>query len=265
MGRGDTGGGPVRRPARAWVVANRPDALARLLEAVDHAGMVPSVVTEASVHPTRDDEVPPAAVLVDAAAVVGSAPAAIDRFHRLVPDAAILVVADHRPIRWLTTGATVALPADTPATAIALQLRNLHALSPERGWEQPRRYGPFAHDPARASLRAAGMEVRCSTPLAALLLRLLRAEGEVVPGHALRRTLQRAHPGDIADVRAHVRRLRACLERTAPGLGAAIVTTRGVGYRLDLERAASACRDCESAHLDDSESSSTQGDGERDA
>lgn len=263
MGRGDTGRGPVRRPTRAWVVASRPDTLARLLEAVDTAGMIPAVVAPASAPPTPDGEVPPVAVLLDAAAVDGSATATMERFRRIAPRAAILVIADERPIRWLSTGATAALPAGTPVAAIALQLRNLHELGSEPSWEAPRRYGPFHHEPARASLRAAGTEVRCSPPLRALLLHLLRADGSVVPASALRRALRRSHPEDAADVRAHIRRLRACLDRTTPGLGAAVVTARGIGYRLDLERAASACEQRTSAQPRDSASSPTQGERER--
>ncbi len=242
MSRRGAGHRPAPDPANVWVVADRPDSLARLLQAVGHADMVPTVVTHAAVGQWRDPELAPRVVLIDASALAPSASETMERLHRAVPEAALLVVADERPIRWLTIGATAVLPPPTSTTAIALQLRRLTELHPAQPPEDERRYGPFVHDPGRASLRAAGAEVRCSPSLVLLLRCLIQASGAVVTLDELRRALQRATAGDAADVRTQVRRLRRCLDDTVPGLGASVVTVRGIGYRLDRERALSACR-----------------------
>ncbi|MFP4311847.1 MAG: helix-turn-helix domain-containing protein, partial [Nitriliruptoraceae bacterium] len=238
MPRGTTARGPAHRPAGAWVVASRPDALAQLLEAVDRAGMLARVVATSCLGSASDDHPPPEVVLIQADAAAAAPATTLECFRRAAPNTPILVITDERPIRWLTCGATVALPAQTSTPIIALQLNNLRALRPEQPWSPRVQYGPFEHDPARASLRVAGVQVRCSAPLSALLLRLLQAEGGVVHAQELRQVLQRARSSEATDLRAHVRRLRACLDLAVPGLGEAVETVRGTGYRLDLERAA---------------------------
>jgi DNA-binding response OmpR family regulator len=99
---------------------------------------------------------------------------------------------------------------------------------------------PLVLYPDRARVTLDGVDVRLTYREFRLLTHLASNPGRVFTRDELLRTVwAQAHPSGHRTVDVHVRRLRAKLA----GRGPAIVTVRGVGYRLDRGEHVSVVRD----------------------
>jgi DNA-binding response OmpR family regulator len=162
----------------------------------------------------------------------------LDARRAAVPIVVLRRSGDDGPV----VGASATLPASARPDLIAAQL--LAVLEARRSLDGSDRtlelrLGPFRYLPGRRAVDVDGSTVRCSPAQTAMLVQLLRAGGGVVPGPALGSdgTDRRLSAASVA---AQLRRLRHRLDELVPGLGRAVVTVRGVGYRVDTDRARTA-------------------------
>ncbi len=91
-------------------------------------------------------------------------------------------------------------------------------------------FGDVEIDPARHTVKAAGLDVRLTAKEFALLLSLAEADGRVLSRQALLESVWGySYAEGTRTVDVHVRRLREKL----PGLGGRLVTVKSFGYRLE--------------------------------
>ena len=219
-------------------MADRAQVMARLLEGAAHAELVGSLVAGVDVALDAPLHGPPALVVIDGAALPpGADGVTLRRLRQRMCAVPIVVLADVSTTDWYALGATVVLPGDASAVVIGAQLRVLADRAPVADLEVELLVGPFRYRHGRRSIDFAGTLVRCGPGPIQLLLRLLRAGGDVVSSAALCRAAGGSSGGEAVALGAQLHRLRRCLEAVAPGLGACVVSVRGEGYRLDVEQA----------------------------
>lgn len=221
-----------------WLIAADSVVMAQLLEAAVRAELVGSVLGGIATALQIDVELPPLLIVVDGAAVVADTDReALVRLRARFPSLPIVVLDDHSARDWYAAGVTVVLPANVSSAVIGAQLRVLADRLPVGDLEVELVVGPFRYQHGRRTIEFAGQALGCGPGPARLLLRLLRAGGDVVTSPALIRAVHGSPGTEQAALGAQLHRLRRCLDAVAPGLSGCIVSVRGEGYRLDLEQA----------------------------
>ncbi len=213
--------------------------MARLIDAAVHAGLTGVIVAPDDL-PGATISSPPAILVLDAEAlgeVAGSVTLAAirERFPRLP----IVVIDDGKGLDHYGAGATAVLPPGLPSEIISAQVTTLLGELPLHRVQQDQsaRSGRFRYRAGRRAIEVDGRELPCSGVQVRILAALIHAHGQVVPTWDLRRAAGNGGTGPPPSVVTQMQRLRSRLEAFEKGLGSAIETVRGEGYRLRPPRA----------------------------